>query len=503
MEGSASGYMSYALVREREANWPRSMLLVLAIVAAGYLWSARLLFLDDAFIHLRIAKNLHELGFYSFNGDSRAYCTSSPLYTALLAALLAVYGGVLLPKFLGVVIYGVLFLIVARALVTAERRPARWLWLLFLLAIVSPLGVRWLCDGMETGLVAVAAIVLARVALVISTGSRERGAAILIGGGLLGLIAVLLRVEFCLLVAMIGFASLTLRPLRVDRVAVSLALGSALGVASLYAIFGAVLPDTAIAKAAAGPPSISTSIATLLDIAKAHAAASSLGVIVFSAWLYSAIRVIRHGTNRSFSMILNATFPLIIAMIAIRHQAIQGYRYFVFMEFFLLAYNIAVVDTEREPPKPRVAQPHSWNWVAAACLIVVWVCWQAMDFRRFSNMIESRAASFVKIRDANLTDLKGTYGIAWDVGLIGFFSEATILDGNGLVNGREFARLSEADRLRWFVAHHPIKFVFGNEAQLIELREFIDLHSWRTRETLDFQNFSAQPDRHFMIVRPD
>jgi hypothetical protein len=43
-----------------------------AVAAATYLWLARSLFQDDAFIHLRIATNLHNLGFYSFNGDKPA-----------------------------------------------------------------------------------------------------------------------------------------------------------------------------------------------------------------------------------------------------------------------------------------------------------------------------------------------------------------------------------------------------------------------------------------------
>jgi len=326
----------------------------------------------------------------------------------------------------------------------------------------------------------------------------------ILAGGLIGTLATMLRVEFSLLIAMTCLASLTLpSKFRLDPVAVSLGLGSAIGLASIYAMFGALLPDTAVAKAATGSLQVTTMFATLIDIAKAHGAASMLAVVVIVAWFYSADRAIRYGANRPFSIILNATAPLMILTIIVRQQAVQGYRYFVFMEFFLLAYNILVIDTENESPAPVVRQWRLKHWVAAGSLSMLCVCWQALDFQRFSIMIASRAASFAKFRDANLTDLKGTYGIAWDVGLVGFFSGATILDGNGLVNGREFARKPKADRLRWFVSHYPIKFVFGDEAQLQELGALIDLHSRQIRESFDFANFSAQPDRHFMMVRPD
>jgi hypothetical protein len=477
---------------------------VLAVCSVGYLWTARMLFLDDTFIHLRIARNLHDFGFYSFNGDLASYCTSSPLYTALLATLLTVFSGPLVPKIMGTLIYGALFMLVARSALSAKCERAQWLWLAFLAAIASPIGVRWLCDGMETGLVGLVAVVLAGVAFSISSGLPGSNL-LIVSRVLLGIAAVMLRVEFLLLVALIGLASLVERRGRLTASPVSLALGAAIGLGLIYAVFGDILPDTAVAKAATGPVTLSSLLSTWVDVAKAHGAASYLGGSVGAAWLYSAAVVVRQRRLKSYSVILNAALPVFLLAIALRQQAIQGYRYFVFIEFFLLAYNIQVIAAEPGPepePAARTTMPRRAGWMFMTGIALT-AAWQAVDFHRFSIMVASRAASFSTFSQTDFADVKGTYGIAWDVGLIGFFTDARILDVNGLVNGRQVARMAKADRLSWYVTHHPIKFVFGDAGQLNELRDLIDLRSWILKEQFDFRNFNGQPDVHLMLVRPE
>jgi hypothetical protein len=115
---------------------------------------------------------------------------------------------------------------------------------------------------------------------------------------------------------------------------------------------------------------------------------------------------------------------------------------------------------------------------------------------------EGRSASFEKFESLNLEDLRGSYGIAWDVGMIGYFSHANILDANGLVDGRDVARLSKAARLHSFVDSHPIRFVFADADQLDELKQYLDVGGWSVREAFDFPNFSGAADRHFLLVRP-
>jgi hypothetical protein len=503
--------VEHAAVRPWSAAWPRFAVLVLAITAVTYLWMSRLLFLDDAFIHLRIAHGLLAHGFYSFNGDRPAYCSSSPLFTAVLAFLSWVYSGDYLPKIVDVIVYGGLFAALARRLVAVRTASAQWLSLAFLVAATSPLAMRWLTDGMETGLSGLVAVLLGAIAFDVYREAPRPGIARLVAYGVFAGLAVTLRIEFCFLVAMIGVASLTAyRRVGFSALAIALGTGAALGLVAIYATFGSLLPDTAIAKAhalAAFTP-LQAAMITFGDVLKGHAAASSFGVLMLVAGGISAVQAARHGRNRLFVIVLNAGFILLLALIVWREQAIQGYRYFVFIEFFLLAFNIAVLDetganadapasvTESPRSSPRVA-------VLAGIIGLVFIGWQAFDLSRLDTITAGRSASFEKFETTDLHGLYGSYGIAWDVGMIGYFSHATILDANGLVNGREVARMAPAERLRSFVAEHPIRFVFVGDGQLAALHEVLDVSGWRALETFDFPNFSGRPDRHYLLVRPE
>jgi hypothetical protein len=495
-----------------QAAIPRAWfyVLILAAVAGFYVWEARYLYLDDAFIHLRIAKNLLDHGFYSFNGDLPAYCTSSPLYTALVALCYHVLSTPTLPKIMGVLIYAVLFALLASRVAATVTPRARWLSITFLAAVASPLAMRWLADGMETGLAGIFALLLARAAFEIYSESKPAGAPALAGYAFLGLLSSMLRIEFALLVALIGAAALTGVRLRgIDPRAIALGLGSAAGFAVIYGIFGRILPDTAIAKAhvIADMSRSAAALTTVRDIAKAHAAASSLGVIVVIGMLGSFVAAMRTARRGYFVGVLNAGFALLLVLIVWRQQAIQGYRYFVFIEFFLFAFNVAVLNVSKEPRDRPAIQARPWDGFkspfAAALLGVVFVGWQAFDLYKLRTISAGRAVSFETFQSTDFTDLKGTNGIAFDVGMIGYFSQATILDGSGLVNGLEVARMTRDDRLHLFATAYPVRFFYVNEPQLAALREFLNVSRWAVRATFDFPNFAGDPDRHFLMVRQD
>lgn len=62
-------------------------LALISIYVSVILLITRYHFLDDAFIHLRVAHNLLDRGYISFNGLSPHYVTSSPLYSLILSML--------------------------------------------------------------------------------------------------------------------------------------------------------------------------------------------------------------------------------------------------------------------------------------------------------------------------------------------------------------------------------------------------------------------------------
>ena len=91
--------MSIASEKINQRYAPAGPLIALcAAVAAILLYRTRYLFLDDAFIHLRIASHLAQEGLYSFNGDRPSFGTSSPLYTLLLALLWKLWPMTMLPN---------------------------------------------------------------------------------------------------------------------------------------------------------------------------------------------------------------------------------------------------------------------------------------------------------------------------------------------------------------------------------------------------------------------
>jgi len=482
------------------------VVLAFATSAAFYLRLSLHLFQDDAFIHLRIARNLMDFGFFSFNGDRQSFCTSSPLFTTLLAIGSWISSAALLPKYIDLVIYGILFAMLARRVIAARNLYSQGLSIAFLAGVSSPLAMRWLADGMETGLIGVCALLFGSVAFEIYSEPRHAGTGELIIFALIAALAVTLRVEFCYLVVMIAVASLTAyRRVAVSAPALSLVVGAATGLAVIYCTFGAVLPDTAIAKAnaLADLPSTQAAVKTLFDIVKAHAAASSLGVIVVGSVICSFLVSVFHARSRKFVVVLNVGFILFVALIVWRRQAIQGYRYFVFIEFFLLAFNIAVLDsTEAMPAKVRGVAGRL-SRAAAVSIGVAFVGWQTYDLQKLRMVSAGRSATFEKFKSTNYDDLKGASGIAWDVGLIGYFSGATILDANGLVDGRLIAGMLKMDRLKFYVSSYPVRFVFANEGQLKELDGLLEMSHWIVRGTFDFPNFTGEADRHYLLVRPD
>jgi hypothetical protein len=319
-------------------------------------------------------------------------------------------------------------------------------------------------------------------------------------------VATTLRVEFSFLAAGIVAADLARRRSMVPQVtALALCAGAALGLGLIYWIFGSLLPDTAVAKAAMVPnaSAAAEALATLFNVAKTQAAASLFGALLLLCLIISFLLALRRQVATPFTLVLNASFPVFVALIVVRHQAVQGIRYFVFLEFFLISFNLYVLDeatpaSDRWPvlPFPKLKP---WAVVFAA---LAGISWYAFDLAHLRLISAGRTASFERFRKLDLSDLGGRAGIAWDVGMIGYFSAGLILDGNGLVNGRRIARASMHDRLEEFVREHRIDFVFANEEQAQQLKGLLSTKDWIARGTFDFPNFDGAPDHHVLLIRP-
>lgn len=478
-------------------------MLAAASVAVGI---SRRMCLDDALIHLRIAHQLLAHGFYSFNGDVPTYSTSSPLYTALLAALSLFFPGPMLPKVFGEIIYAGMIVALAMRALRQRAAAARWLTVVFLAAVASPIGVRWLADGMETGLIAGVALLYSRIAHDISRDAARGSWPRVVLMSTFALLATMLRVEFSFLAASILAADWAQRRRIVpNATALALCIGAALGLGVIYWIFGSLLPDTAIAKAALAPngSAAAEAIATLFNVAKTHAAASLFGALLLLCLMLSFVLVRRRTVISSFVAVLNGSFLAFVILIVARHQAVQGIRYFVFIEFFLVSFNLYVLDAALPDADswPVALSPRLKSW-ALASVALAGIAWYAVDLSHLRLISAGRSATFERFRELDLSDLRGRPGIAWDVGMIGYFSDGLILDGNGLVNGRRIARASVHDRLAEFVHDHHVEFIFANGEQAQELSGLLSTKDWISRGSFDFPNFDGAPDRHILLIRP-
>src|ERR1700733_2179221 len=168
--------------------------------------------LDDALIHLRYADNLLHTHHITYDGVHPNYGASSLLYVSLLAVLRSFITSPNLPRGVSSVVHLLLFfgmaILLARSIPRQSAR-VRLLGLILLLLLIVPSAIRWLDDGMETGLV------LCFTSLICWLTFRESHrtatpAQSYVGLVALGFFTVLLRTELAMLCA-IAFAILPLK----------------------------------------------------------------------------------------------------------------------------------------------------------------------------------------------------------------------------------------------------------------------------------------------------
>lgn len=457
--------------------WRRRTALAAALAwTAVWLWIGRYAMLDDALIHLRYAHRLLDFGFFTFDGASRSFGASSPVFVALLAALSSVSRSPLLGKAVSVLAYLALLSIVAWRARTAGE-VGRSGWLLLALAFLSPMGLYWLTDGMETGLGAILSILLALAAR--PTGSQELpgwqtgGMALAF---LLGLVAVLTRVELSLAIFFAVLASLPLLPVRrlVQR-PLFLAAGGLTGMAILYAVFGQVIPDTALAK-----QTVPTGFfAALYQVGRSTASSLTFGLLAVLLWLGSFLLAWKHTRGRATGSLLlaNLLFPTLVASIAWRGQILHGVRHVLWAYLFLIAWNLSAIGaTAGENARTRRALFPAVG--AAAILLAAAWTWEGT---RVARLLDARNHLFLAMRSQSLERLRESTGAAFDIGFIAFFSDARMLDFSGLVNGRAMAVMPIAERTAQIVAKRP-DFLFLSHSQTVHLQGALDLDAYSVCE---------------------
>lgn len=475
----------------------------IAIWLFAVLFVTRYYMLDDALIHLRYAAHLQTFHQIAYNGGQQDYGTSSILYVCLLACLRWLSNSPLLPKAVSVAFY--LLLVAGITFKTFRAQQSKWgniLGASLLMVVLSPMAIRWLTDGMETGLVLFLVGLLAAFGPSIAHRNQItfRTALLL---ALYGFILVLARVELCLLVALGAvvvagpdlFRSGPSRKTALVR-ACSLISGAVLAVAGILVYFHHLLPDTAVAKIASGE-----SLETLTTIFRMTASSFAFGIGLTVLYLTSAIialKYIREGQlSRERTLVwiaANASYPILVSLACLRGQYIQGVRYLVWPLGFSVLWNIADMQANNQSAPDRTSYLRKWQLT----FVAVFICLLPFDsFFGFHSMM-GRSRAFLKMRAEDLSRFSNSTIVAGDVGFIGYFTQGRICDTEGLVNGRRVAELTIPQRYQRCAASDPAVF-FVTHAQTEELSRYVDFSRWKTCFAVNYQNVNQDDTHNFML----
>lgn len=483
------------------------IILVVFIWLAYWLGMSRHALLDDALIHLHYADMLHRYHFITFDGIHHGFGTSSLLYVTLLAFLRGFFTGPLLPKVVSDIAYVALIGVVLAMLFRFTKSTLSQLLLAELgLCLLSPMGIRWLTDGMETSLTNLAVVLLAIATL------KEQEDRAPSGGRFLLLIffgaaLVFLRIELALIVALsclsIFVARLSMRRSLFKAVieASPLSIGALLAMVSIRLIMGSFLPDTALAK--------SNHVASTLPlVASLRVLGSSLllGIGAVLCWAQSVFiavrRVIRDGRqlrSRLLSLALeNCAIFIVIGLSCLRGQAIQGVRYVIWPLIFGIVANAwrTASTAGEEPTAPRM-DPTEKGLVTA--FLVFWLVVLPVDWHLASHAMRGRSQTFLEMRAAHLGRLfEDKTIVAADVGFITYFSKGRMCDLAGLVNGKTAAALSSEQRIAYCEQQSPA-MLFLTAGQARRVQGLMDLSGWTVCGVFDFTNVGSN-DRHYLLV---
>jgi len=458
---------------------------------------------DDAFIHLRYADNLFRTHLITYDGVHPNYGASSLLYVYLLAFLRAFTASPNLPHVVSSCAHLVLaagLLVLFFRSIPRDSSLARLLGLALLCILVSPSAVRWLDDGMETGLALCFVAAICWVTFPQSTRFTVTWPQYLALVAV-GFFAVLLRTELVLLCGL-AFAILTWKRLFVPeqgeqsnrhfRTLLSgshLLLGGLLALAFIRLKMHFFLPDTALAKS----DGVANWFGTLYVTGKIFAGALSFGAGMFLLWLLTIFLTLRVGRFSITTLFANLAFPALFTLAASRGQQIQGARYFVWTLFFSILWNI--FELSAASPDHRL---QAQNNTLAFCFLAVLLLALPFESRRLYPMLRDRSDLLKQFEGSHFETLQGKHGVAVDIGYIGYFSRADICDLAGLVNGRDKARQTPQERIAGCVASHP-DFIFLDQGGIDYAANYLPIEDWQICSRYDFKTVN-QNDPHYLIV---
>jgi hypothetical protein len=383
-----------------------------------------------------------------------------------------------------------------------ESSLSRLLGFILLLILAGPSAVRWLDDGMETSLTLCFVGILCWVTFRQSTRRTITWPQYL-AFVVLAYIAVLLRTELILLCGL-SFAILFSKALfdpqpgREENSLIPaifsgshLLLGGVLAMLFIRLTMHAFLPDTALAKSTG----VTNWPVAFQVTEKVLSSSLSFGAGIVLFWVLTIVLLLRAGRLSISNSFANLAFPILFSLAAVRGQEVQGARYFVWTVFFSILWNILELTNTAPGDRPKLQ-----GETLAYCFLAVLLLALPFESRLEYPMLRDRATLIKRFEADHLEALEGKRGVAFDVGQIGYFSRADICDLAGLVNGRDKARQTEAQRFAGCAASHP-DFMFIATGELDEMRHLILLDDWQVCSQYDYRTVK-QNVVHYLVVPP-
>jgi hypothetical protein len=462
---------------------------------------------DDAFIHLRYADNLLRTHHITYDGVHSNYGASSLLYVGFLASLTTFSHSPNLPRLVSTCAHLLLFAGLALLFlrfVPAKSNLARLLGLVMLFILVSPSAVRWLDDGMETGIAITFVALISWIAFSESSRNSITPARYLVFL-IVGFLAVLLRIELILLcgIAWVMLIATNLfnpaNPSIKDQFSKILLRSSHLLVGGILALvfirikMHFLLPDTALAKST-GIPNLHDAVSSTAIV---FAGAPIFGAGLFLFWILTFILLLRAESFSIPTLLANSIFPILFAAAVLRGQLIQGTRYFAWTFVFSILWNILALGrlSLNQQQKPQK------NWVTYSFIAILLLA-LPYEVKAMYPVLTERADMARKFENQHLEIFQGKRGIALDIGYIGYFSRADICDLGNLVNGRDKAHLNLGTRMKMCIAEKP-DFLFLSPGVLNELRQYTSLDDWKICDTFDFRNVNSVDSHHLLVPSAD
>ena len=98
--------------------------------------------LDDTYIHIAMAKNLAVHGIWGVAPDAYAFCSSSPLWTVILALLIKIYPSAnIMPLIMSFTCVGIISILAERFIAKFEKNAARRIILVLFAGWLAPFAV--------------------------------------------------------------------------------------------------------------------------------------------------------------------------------------------------------------------------------------------------------------------------------------------------------------------------------------------------------------------------